>query len=91
LIVPTKKGLNGGQNVNKDEANCPLGYVDIALICNEELDSALIRMEDEKDKAKFQTLWVGDSGATCHMVCNDQNLTNWKFVNEEVIVAGGRT
>jgi hypothetical protein len=25
------------------------------------------------------------------MVCNDQNLTNWKFVNEEVIVAGGGT
>jgi hypothetical protein len=53
LIVPTKKGLNGGQNVNKDEANCASGYVDIALICNEELDSALISMEDEKDKAKF--------------------------------------
>jgi hypothetical protein len=34
---------------------------------------------------------VGDSGATCHMVCNDSNLINWKSVNEEVIVAGGET
>jgi hypothetical protein len=25
------------------------------------------------------------------MVCNDQNLTNWKFVDGEVIVDGGGT
>jgi hypothetical protein len=61
LIVPIKKGPNGGQNVDKDEPNCASGYADIALICNEELDSALISMEDVKDKAKFQNLWVGTS------------------------------
>jgi hypothetical protein len=48
-------------------------------------------MEDGKDKAKFQNLWVGDSGATCHMICNHENLRKWKSVNEEVIVDRGGT
>jgi hypothetical protein len=34
---------------------------------------------------------VGDSGATCLMICNDSNLINWKSMNEDVIVAGGGT
>jgi hypothetical protein len=82
-----KRGPNGGQNANKDEAKCALGYADIGLMCNEELDSALISMvkfqilsalismEDEKNKVKFQILWVGNSGAACH------DLRNWNHKN----------
>jgi hypothetical protein len=37
----------------------------------------------------MKEIWVGDTVATCHMVCSDENLTNWRSVNQEVTVAGG--
>jgi hypothetical protein len=89
---PTKrKGSNGGKKEDRDEANRASGYSDIALICNEELDSTFISLEEGEDRNEFKNLWVGDSRATCHIVCSDKNLINWKSVNEDVIVVGGGT
>jgi hypothetical protein len=55
------------------------------------LDTTLISLEEGDKNNKFNKLWVGNSGATCHMVCNNSNLINWKSVNEDVIVARGGT
>jgi hypothetical protein len=35
-------------------------------------------------------LWVGDTGATCHMICNDSGLFDYKRVTDELNVADGR-
>jgi hypothetical protein len=37
----------------------------------------------------MKEIWVGDNGATCHVVCSDENLINWRPVKQEVTVAGG--
>jgi hypothetical protein len=73
MDCPTKrKGSNGVENEDRDEANFASEYSDIALFCNEELDSAFISLEEGEDRNEFKNLWVGDSGATCHMVCSDK-------------------
>jgi len=45
---------------------------------------------ESKEGLQNSNLWVGDTGATCHMVCNDANLLDYKTVNDEVIVGDGR-
>jgi hypothetical protein len=61
---------------------------DIALICEEIIDSTLI-CNDENEETKMTKYWVGDSGATCHMVCSDEKLINYRSVDERITVAGG--
>jgi hypothetical protein len=58
------------------------------LICEDIIDSAFICKDTEKSD-KMKEFWVGDTGATCHMVCSDGNLINWRPVKQKVTVAGG--
>jgi len=51
---------------------------------------ALVGFED-KEGFKNSELWVGDTGTTCHMVCNDKNLYDVILVNDKVIVGDGRS
>jgi hypothetical protein len=76
---------NKGKN---DEANYTSESTDIALICEDKIDSIFI-CEDKNKTDKMKEIWVGDTGATCHMVCSDENLINWRSVKQEVTVAGG--
>ena len=55
-------------------------------MCSEEKDLALMNVERENPK-KTRNLWVGDSGATHHIVCKDENLINWVQSDEEVEAA----
>ena len=63
--------------MNQDGAN---------LISN--TDFAFVSMEG-KGEPQNSNLWVVNSGATCHMVCNDMIVLYWKRVTDEVVVADG--
>jgi gag-polypeptide of LTR copia-type/Zinc knuckle len=71
-----------------DEVNVASESTDIALICEGMIDSALI-CNDENEKTKMTKYWVGYSGATCHMVCSNEKLIDWRSVDERITVAGG--
>ena len=55
-------------------------------MCSGTEDVALMNVEGENFE-KTKNLWVGDSGATCHMVCKDETLINWVRSDEEVEAA----
>jgi hypothetical protein len=50
---------------------------------------ALVGFES-KEGLQNSYLWVGDTGATCHMIWNDTNLFDYETVNDEMIVGDGR-
>ena len=85
-----KKNREQNSNDTRDEANFVSNVSDVALVCFENIDNALICESGDKEH-NFGNLWVGDSGATCHMVCEDLHLIDWKWVEEEITVAGGGT
>jgi hypothetical protein len=56
-----------------DESNLTSESTDIALICEDIINSVLICKDSEKTD-KMKEFWVGDTVATCHMVYSDENL-----------------
>ena len=52
-----------------------------ALVVGEE--SALTTVEGD--------VWIGDSGASCHLTNNEDGFVNWKYIDEHVRVGSGKT
>jgi hypothetical protein len=86
---PTKKkNRERAQDNQSDDANVASESTDIALICSGMIDSALVCKKGDEN-SKLNNFWVGDRDASCHMICNDERLIDWKWADEEITVAGG--
>jgi hypothetical protein len=72
------KGSEEGKMCNKDNAYCTSAK-----------EIALVGCENQEG-LQDQNLWVGDTGATCHMVCDDSKLFDFESVNDEVVVGDRR-
>jgi hypothetical protein len=72
------KGSEEGEMSNQDNSNCTSAK-EIALVGSE-----------SQEGLQDRNLWVGDTGATCHMVCDDSKLYGFESVNDEVVVGDGR-
>jgi hypothetical protein len=72
------KGSEEGKMSNQDNANCTSAK-EIALVGSK-----------SQEGLQDRNLWVGDTGATCHMVCDDSKLFDFESINDEVVVGDGR-
>jgi Zinc knuckle len=72
------KGAEEGKMSKQDNANC-MSAKEIALVGFE-----------NQEWVQDRNLWVGDTGATYHMVCDDSKLFDFELVNDEVVVGDGR-
>jgi Zinc knuckle len=72
------KGSEEGRTKSNDNVNCTSAK-----------EIALVGFESQKG-LQNRNLWVGDTGAKCHMVCDDSNLFNYESVHDEVVVGDGR-
>jgi hypothetical protein len=72
------EGSEDGRMTSNDDANCTSAK-----------EIALVSFESQEGLQR-RNLWVGDTGATCHMVCDDSELFDYESVHDEVVVGDGR-
>ena len=70
--------------------DCPNNYLKRNEQANISRESEIILIGSE-DHIAVRDIWIVDSGATSHMMCQDQEMLDCKKPNQQVMVEDGRS
>ena len=47
--------------------------------------------QEMKGKEKMKNLFIADSGASCHLVGNEQGMYEWEYIDDDIVIGDGKS